>query len=132
MQNGIICLANNLFETLLAISHQEQQQGLMYVEPPVPVMTFVYATPQVNRFWMANTPSPLDIVFCHQGQVKQICYGQPYSTLMIGDHQLSDLVIELPLGTTRSCGIKLGHNVRLLKPTQEELRKIVGSTFSYF
>jgi len=129
MKSGIVQISNNLFETLLAISNNEQEIGLMYIDPPVPVMTFVYEHPQINRFWMANTKAPLDILFCHQGQIKQICFGEPNSTKMLGDHQLSDLVIELPFGTANSSGIKLGHAVGLVKPTQEELKKIIAEKY---
>lgn len=126
MESGTVFIGSNVFETLLAISFDEQAQGLMYVDPPVPVMSFVYASPQINRFWMAKTPAPLDIIFCNRGEVKQICYGEPHSTAMIGDYQFSDLVIELPFGTAYSSGIKLGHKVGIIKPTAEELRKIVA------
>ena len=34
MEQGYIFIANNVFPSLLAISFDEQAQGLMYVEPP--------------------------------------------------------------------------------------------------
>ena len=129
MEFGYIHIANNIFPTLLAISYEEQAQGLMGQTWPPPVMSFIYSHPQVNRFWMKATPSPLDILFCRNGQVRQICFGEPHSTTMIGDHQLSDLVIELPFGTAASSGIKLGHGVGLVKPTFEELKKIIAEKY---
>lgn len=125
MKSGIVFIANNLFETLLAISADEQQRGLMYIEPPAPVMTFIYKKPQINKFWMANTKAPLDIVFCSKGQVSQICLGEPYSTSIIGDDRFSDLVIEFPRGTVVSSDIKLGHHVGVVKPTVAELKKLI-------
>jgi uncharacterized membrane protein (UPF0127 family) len=127
VKSGIIYIANNVFETLFAISNQEQQRGLMGVNPPPPVMSFLYERPQINKFWMHRTESPLDILFCHNGEVKQICFGEPNSTAMIGDNQLSDLVIELPFGTTQLSGIKLGNKVGIVKPSFSELKKIVGT-----
>jgi uncharacterized protein len=132
MEQGYIYIHNNIFPTLLAISAEEQQQGLMFQEPPVPVMTFVYGSPSINRFWMKNTPSPLDIVFCHQGKVSEICYGEPHSTNMIGSYTLSDLVVELPHGTTDSAKIKIGHTVGLVKPTPDELHKIIAEKYHVF
>jgi uncharacterized membrane protein (UPF0127 family) len=129
MEEGFIHIANNIFPTLLAISFEEQAQGLMGQEWPPPIMSFIYTQAQVNRFWMKNTVSPLDILFCHQGRIKQICFGQPNSTAMIGDHQLSDLVIELPFGTSAASGIKLEHKVGLVKPTQDELKKIIAKKY---
>jgi uncharacterized membrane protein (UPF0127 family) len=124
MELGYIYINNNIFSTLLAISAEEQEKGLMYQEWPPPVMSFIYASPSVNRFWMANTQSPLDIIFCHKGKVAEICYGEPYSTKVIGS-QMSDLVIEFPYGTADSMKLKIGQSVGIVKPTVKELNKII-------
>lgn len=126
MKNGIIYIGNNLFETMLAVSYEEQERGLMYIDPPVPIMTFVYNKPQINRFWMANTKPALDIVFCCEGEITQICKGEPFSTSVVGDYRNSDLVIEFPYGTVVTSQIKLGHKVGLVKPDPDELRKIIA------
>ena len=126
MEQGYIYISSNIFPTLLAISEEEQERGLMHEEWPPPIMSFVYEGPRVNKFWMKNTPSPLDIVFCNDGRVTQICYGEPHSTRMIGDDRYSDLIIEFPHGTVTTTGIKLGHSVGLVKPTPGELQKIIA------
>jgi uncharacterized membrane protein (UPF0127 family) len=132
MKSGIIFIANNLFETLLAISAEEHQRGLMYVDPPVPVMTFIYGAPGINKFWMANTIAPLDIIFCHAGRVSEICYGEPHSTSVIGSNLFSDLIIELPYGTAAQGNIKVGHSVGLVRPTPEELHQILATKYHHF
>ena len=76
---------------------------------------------------MHQTPSPLDILFCHNNRIKQICKGEPYSTSIIGGDYLSNLVIELPFGTVKNSGIKLGANVGVVQPSEEELKKIIAS-----
>lgn len=114
MKTGIVCIGENVFETLLACSEQEQQKGLMYMDPPTPNMTFVYTKPQINKFWMKNTVAQLDIIFSYKGKVSQICEGKPYSTSPIGSNEFSDLVIELPYGTAQKLGIKIGSSVKLL------------------
>lgn len=129
MKTGIISIGENLFETLLAITAQEQERGLMYMEPPTPNMAFLYDRPGINKFWMANTPAPLDIVFCHAGVVTEICMGEPYSTRMVGGNKPSDLVVEFPYGTCRQSGIKLGHRIGLLRPTAEELKQIIATKY---
>lgn len=131
MEHGYIYIYENIIPTLIAISAEEQSHGLMHQEWPPPVMAFVYTTPGVNRFWMKNTPSPLDIVFCHNGKVSEICYGEPNSTKVVGT-QLSDLVIELPHGTVDSIGVKVGHEVGLVKPTLAELKKIIAEKSGLF
>lgn len=131
MEQGYIYLHNNILPTLLAISAEEQEKGLMHQEWPPPVMSFIYAFPSVNRFWMKNTPSPLDIVFCHKGKIAEICYGEPNSTQVVGS-QLSDLVIELPYGSVESIGLKVGQSVGVVKPTPEDLRKIIAEKTGLF
>ena len=132
MEQGIVCIGLNIFETLLAISEQEQIQGLMYVEPPAPVMSFIYSCPRINKFWMHNTKAPLDILFCHQGKVSQIHRGIPFSTEMIGDNKFSDLIVELPYGMVDKTDIKIGHAVEIVKPSREELHKIIAEKYHLF
>lgn len=124
MESGYVSFGDKVFETLLAISQEEQEKGLMHQAWPPPIMSFVYPIAKVSQFWMKNTPSPLDIVFCHKGKVSQICKGEPYSTTVIGANEPSDLVVEFPYGTVIQSNIKLGQDVSLVKPTKEELKKI--------
>jgi uncharacterized membrane protein (UPF0127 family) len=130
MELGTVYIHDSVFETLLAISAEEQAKGLMKRDWPPPVMSFIYSKPSINKFWMKNTPSPLDILFCHNGEINQICKGESFSTKMIGDDMLSDLIIELPYGTVKSSGIKLKHKVGLVKPTTEELKRIIAEKYS--
>ena len=132
MKNGYIYVDSNIFPTLLAISEDEQSKGLMYEPYPPPIMSFVYAEPRIVKFWMKNTPSPLDIVFCCNGNIKQICTGEPLSTKTIGDDYLSDLIIEFPFGTVKNSQIKIGHKVGIIAPTESELKKIIAEKTSKF
>jgi len=132
MENGYIYLNNNIFPTLLAISAEEQQRGLMGRQWPPPIMSFIYSEPQINKFWMNGTISPLDIIFCHNNRVSEICYGEPYSTRIIGSNLFSDLVIELPYGTAETSKIKVGHEAGLVKPTPKELHKIFAKKLNNF
>jgi len=131
MKSGFIYLHNNIFPTLLAISSEEQSKGLMYQDWPPPVMSFVYAEPQLNRFWMKNTPSPLDIVFCCNGIIRQINRGDPFSTSIIGDIK-SDLVVEFPYGTVKNANIMIGQQVGLISPNGDEIKKIIAEKHNYF
>lgn len=110
---GKLKIGNVEMSTLLAISQAEQEKGLMHQKWPPPIMTFVYHQPKINKFWMHNTPSPLDIVFCSKNKIFNICKGEPYSTALIGDDNPSDLVIELPYGTCKSSGFKIGDTIAL-------------------
>ena len=114
MKSGKIIIENKVLETLLAITASEQERGLMEQKWPPPIMSFVYSQPQINKFWMYRTPSPLDIVFCKRGQIFNICHGKPHSTEIIGDDTFSDLIVELPYGTCEKMAIKIGDNIRLI------------------
>ena len=125
MNSGFLNIGSNVIETLLAITAEEQNRGLMFQEWEPPVMSFVYAKPNINKFWMKNTPSPLDIIFSCDGKINQIKKGEPYSTQIIGEDIPSDLIIELPFGTAEKIDIKLGSKVGLIKPTLAEIRYLL-------
>jgi uncharacterized membrane protein (UPF0127 family) len=112
---GKIKISNLEMETIIAESDEDQMAGLMYVPPPTPVMSFVYSSPRINRFWMKNTPAPLDIVFALKGTIVAIHEGEPFSTKLIGDFKPSDLVVELPYGSCEKLGIQIGDPVELIK-----------------
>jgi uncharacterized membrane protein (UPF0127 family) len=130
METGYIYIHNTIYPTLLAVSAEEQQLGLMYQQPPVPVMTFLYKQAENNRFWMHKTPAPLDIIFCLAGKISEICYGEPFSTRMIGSYD-SDMVIELPYGSVENSNIRLGQAVGLTSATPHELKKKLFDKYAF-
>ncbi len=132
MKTGFIYIDNNIYDTLLAVSCEEQQRGLMEHNWPPPIMSFIYPYPQNNKFWMHMTPSPLDIVFSKNGNITQICHGKPFDTSIIGDDSLSDLVVEFPYGTVISSKINIGNKIGLIKPTMAELQTLITKKYSKF
>jgi uncharacterized membrane protein (UPF0127 family) len=64
---------------------------------------------------MKNTKAPLDIVFALNGKITLICKGEPYSLRMIGDDNLSDLVVEFPFGTCQEHEINVGDPVSIIQ-----------------
>lgn len=107
MKQGYIYIDDNIYNSFFAISQKEQENGLMYINPPTPIMTFIYPYKSYNRFWMKNTPSKLDIIFSCDNKIIEICEGKPYSLKLIGKYQ-SDMVIELPYGYVEDNKIKVG------------------------
>lgn len=99
--------------TLIALTKEEQAYGLMYKLWPPPVMSFPYEDARIRKFWMKNTSSPLDIVFCKSNQVISIVEGTPFSLDFIGPDKSSDLVVELPLGFAQRMKITAGTEVHL-------------------
>ena len=110
---GVISINGDEIPTLLAVTQAEQEKGLMHQKFPPPVMSFIYEYPKINKFWMKNTPCALDIVFCLNNKIINICKGEPLSTELVGEDNFSDLIIELPYGTCESKKIKLGDLVKL-------------------
>lgn len=108
-----IILGGHKFSTLVAITEDEHIKGLMHKAWPPPVMIFPYETAEVRKFWMKNTPSPLDIIFCNDNKIISINNGEPLSTKLIGPNEPSDLVVEVPLGTVNKLGIKIGDPVKI-------------------
>lgn len=116
----------------IAITESEQQKGLMGRQWPPPIMAFPYCSAAVRKFWMHNTPSPLDILFCRGGEVICLERGIPFSHKQLGGSVNSDLVVEMPRGMASRLGISLGTSVKLsyslltLGKRFEYLRKING------
>lgn len=111
--NDFIKIKGKKILTLIALTEEEQETGLMGKKWPPPVMSFVYKNSGLRKFWMKNTPSPLDIVFCHKNKIISICYGEPNSTKLVGPEDNCDLVIEFPYGTCHNNGFKVGDYVNL-------------------
>jgi uncharacterized protein len=114
------------FNTLVAVTPEEHQVGLMWRKWPPPIMTFPYNTAQVRKFWMKNTISPLDIIFCRANVVVGIFRGEPLSTALVGPNTASDLVVEFPAGTADQIGLQVGDSIRF-KPAIETLARTLHS-----
>lgn len=110
-------------ELEVARTPQEQAQGLMYrpVLPDNRGMMFPFDPPRPVRFWMMNTPQPLDMVFLLNGEVKAVeanappCTQRPCPTY--GTSIAVNQVIELRAGRAAELGIEPGKqlNIRFLE-----------------
>lgn len=120
-------IAGKRFPTLVAITPEEQATGLMWKKWPPPNMVFPYRSASIRKFWMKNCVSPLDILFCNNGKIVSICYGEPLSTQLIGPDFPSDLVIELPHGTVDSYGIKVHDKVNMLFSKESASKGLLDS-----
>ncbi|MBD3881101.1 DUF192 domain-containing protein [Phormidium tenue FACHB-886] len=115
-------VAGQTIQLEVAETPEEQAMGLMF-RPPLPDdrgMLFPFDPPRQVRFWMENTPSPLDMVFLRQGEVKHIAANAPPCTRQpcpsYGPWTEIDQVIELRSGRAAELGLKVGDqvNVRFL------------------
>ena len=111
MNKGVVSIKGQVFPILIAQTEIEQHRGLMFQEWPPPIMAFPYNVATQRRFWMKNTISPLDIIFCRSNRVVGVYKGEPMSTKLIGPDEPSDLVIEVPAGTASRLGLEKGDYV---------------------
>lgn len=111
--DNYIFIDNKKFNTLVAISNEEKSKGLMYYSWPPPIMSFPYKRSDIRKFWMAETISPLDIIFCKNGMVIDIQYGKPLDQISVGPDEPVDLVIEMPYGSVKNENICIGSKVEI-------------------
>jgi uncharacterized protein len=112
----------------VANTPNEQEKGLMF-RPPLEDdrgMLFIFKPARPVAFWMKNTPSPLDIIFLLDGEVKAIarnattCKTDPCPIYPEGG-VVADSVIEVRSGLTQEIGLKEGDriSVKFLLPKNQ-------------
>lgn len=98
---------------LIAISPEEQNRGLMHIQPPAPIMVFPFKQAKIRGFWMKNTPAPLEILFCNKNKILQIEEGIPFTKNNIVSKVASDLVVEVPKGMVELLNIKIEQDIEI-------------------
>jgi uncharacterized membrane protein (UPF0127 family) len=112
----------------VANTYEQQEKGLMF-RPPLTDdrgMLFPFTPARPVAFWMKNTPSPLDIIFLLNGEVKAIarnattCKSDPCPIYPEGG-VVADNVIEVKAGLTQEIGLKEGDriSVKFLLPKNQ-------------
>lgn len=112
-----IKIAETVIQLEVARTPAEQAMGLMYrpVLPDDRGMLFPFEPPRPVRFWMKNTPQPLDMVFLLDDQVKAVipnvppCTSDPCPTYGPGTDV--NQVLELRSGRAAELGIKAGDRI---------------------
>jgi len=113
-------IAGREIQLEVANSPREQEKGLMF-RPPLADdrgMLFPFTPARPVGFWMKNTPSPLDIIFLLDGEVKAIarnattCKTDPCPVYpekgVTADH-----VIEVRAGLTQEIGLQEGDQISI-------------------
>ena len=107
----------------VAVTPVEQSKGLMFAKTAFPI-AFPTKTPEYKKFWMKNTPAPLDIIFCIDNRIIHIANGIPNSTELVGPNQPADLVVELPRGTVKNIGASVGDEINIKYSREDRVRII--------
>lgn len=101
-----------LFKTEMALTPEQQAQGMMLRTEMAPDegMLFVFPEPRRASFWMRNTLIPLDMLFVRQnGRVVNIIENaKPQTDTPRRSNGRVKAVLELPGGRAAELGIKPG------------------------
>lgn len=99
------------FKVELAVTPEEQQQGLMFRRSlgPNDGMLFTYQTAQDVAFWMKNTFIPLDMIFIRaDGRIARIAQATPHSLQPVPSLEPVVAVLEIRSGRSAELGIREG------------------------
>ena len=103
------------FAIEIAETDSSRERGLME-RPPLPLdrgMLFLFPAAGPQSFWMANTPSSLDIVFIGPDStvVNVAKYTTPYSTAQVTSTGPAQFVLEVRASVADRLGISPGDKV---------------------
>ena len=108
--------ASHSFTVELALTPEEQAQGLMYRTELAPDAGMLFIFPEARRasFWMRNTLIPLDMLFIRQnGRVANIIENaEPETLTSRRSTGRVKAVLEIPGGRAAELGIKAGDLVK--------------------
>jgi len=100
------------FSVEMALTPQQQEQGLMYRRSLAPNAGMLFVLPKIETatFWMKNTLIPLDMLFiAADGHVADIHErAVPLSEALIPSREPVRAVLELNGGTVARLGIRTG------------------------
>lgn len=111
---NLLKIKNKNIPCLVAVTKTAQAQGLMNRPWPPPPMVFPYTESDIKSFWMHNTPSPLDIIFCQGNKIIDITVGVPFSKDIVFSKSASDLVVELPHGSVKLLDLKIQDEIEVV------------------
>jgi uncharacterized membrane protein (UPF0127 family) len=104
------------FTVEVARTPEQQERGLMFrtALPPMGGMIFPFDEARPARFWMRNTPLPLDIIFIRQGGTiaRIAARATPQSLDLIESGEPVVAVLEIAGGEAARLGIAEGDRVR--------------------
>ncbi len=98
----------------IAATPEARERGLMQRQRLAPYdgMVFFFPTPAPQRFWMKDTPLPLDMLFVDEmGRIVYIHTATPLSLEPIGPSTPVRSVIEIAAGRASTENITVGNTV---------------------
>lgn len=125
-------VGNTVIDVEVAITYQEQMQGLMHREsmPENHGMLFVYSQPKYMSFWMKNTFIPLSIAYIREdgiiGNIEDMVPQQGTMTPVerYNSKYKSLYALEMNQGWFEKQGVKAGDRIEI--PT-EQIHKLMNA-----
>ena len=115
-----IVIGETVFDVEYAVTPEEQQKGLMFVEymPENQGMVFLYSREQTLKYWMKNTLIPLDMLFFDKDMrlIHIEESAQPHDLTPRGPDDLACVVVELNGGQAEKENIQIGDILSLNRP----------------
>jgi len=103
----------------LAVTPEARTRGLMYRRdlPSNGGMLFVFPQESLQRFWMRNTPLPLDLIFITAAHTVAgvVADARPFSEDMLGVSTPSQYVLEVHAGFAARHRIAAGDAVEFVR-----------------
>jgi hypothetical protein len=119
-KQGQVCFKNNCFDVELAITQEEQMQGLMFRRSldKNKGMLFIFNEEGLASFWMKNTLIPLDIIWINKNKEvvfinenTQPCKQDPCPS--ISPDKKARYVLEINDGISKEIGLKVGDSMEI-------------------
>ena len=111
----------------IANTDSSRARGLMErgALPPAWGMLFVFPHPEMQSFWMANTPTALDLIFIRDDStvVNIARYAQPFSPEPVTSVAPARFVLEVPAGFSDEYGLVAGIEVIIRDPRERYLTR---------
>lgn len=105
----------------LATTPEQRARGLMHRQTLAPAdgMAFFFAKPARQKFWMKNTPLPLDMLFVDASRrIVYIGHGIPLSEEPVGPAGKVLAVFEIAGGRAAKEGIRVGDTIEYVPPAE--------------
>lgn len=118
LQTSQVQVKGNTFRTWLALTPDQQTEGLMHVSESEIAddqgMLFVFPDEQIRGFWMKNTIIPLDIAFARMdGTIVAIHTMPPLTLRTFSSIEPAMFALEVKAGTFARLGIVEGDVLRI-------------------
>lgn len=115
-----VCYKDNCFEVELAVTPQEQQNGLMFRKKldANRGILFIFQEEGMHSFWMKNTLIPLDIIWMNEKMEIIFISGNTAPCRedfcpMIGPDKKAKYVLEINGGEAKKLGMKIGDKMEI-------------------